>query len=247
METKFKFIKKLKNQKGFSLVELMVVVAIIGILAAIAIPNYQKFQRKSQQVEAKTLMSGLYANQVTFQNEWNFLSASFGQLGFEVVGDQPKYNVGWANASAAAASIPVAADKIVGYRGPPLVGAVGIQIVNTTGPASQTKPYGCKNEKYCNNTALLSAFSEAGTISFQVAGTIPPACTTAGGPGSCSCATAMLQGCDTSCGTCVSYNGKIDKNSRVFVIGAAGDIGGDDSDQWYMDYKKVILNTKSGL
>ena len=245
METKFKFIKKLKNQKGFSLVELMVVVAIIGILAAIAIPNYQKFQRKSQQVEAKTLMSGLYANQVTFQNEWNFLSASFSQLGFEVIGDQPKYNVGWADASAADASMPVAADKAVGYRGPPLIGTSSIQIVNTTGPASQKKPHGCKNEVYCNNAALLSAFSTAGPITFQPVATIPSSCTNAS---SCSCASGGLTGCGgTGCGSCVTYNGKIDKNSRQFVIGAAGDIGGDDSDQWYMDYKKIILNTKSGL
>src|SRR5690606_7506319 len=46
-------------QKGFTLIELMIVVAIIGILAAIAIPAYQNYTAKSQAAEAISLLGGL--------------------------------------------------------------------------------------------------------------------------------------------------------------------------------------------
>ncbi len=76
----FKFSK---NPEGFTLVELMVVVAIIGILSAIAVPNFKKYQAKSKQSEAKIQLAAVYNAEVGASADWDTYATCLGDLGYE--------------------------------------------------------------------------------------------------------------------------------------------------------------------
>jgi len=71
-----------KMQKGFTLIELMIVVAIIGILAAIAIPNFIKFQARSKQSEVKANLKAAYTAQKAYLQEKDKYSGYINDIGF---------------------------------------------------------------------------------------------------------------------------------------------------------------------
>ena len=100
------------SSAGFSLVELMVVVAIIGVLASIAIPSLQKFTAKARQSEAKTNLASIYTANKAFYAEYNSYHTTFDVIGFRPEG-QLRYNTGFGAASAVVLTT-------IGYTGTPL-------------------------------------------------------------------------------------------------------------------------------
>jgi len=66
----FRYLREKRNQKGFTLVELMIVVAIIGILAAIAIPQFAKYRARAQNSAALSDMRNLKTDLEGYFAEW---------------------------------------------------------------------------------------------------------------------------------------------------------------------------------
>jgi prepilin-type N-terminal cleavage/methylation domain-containing protein len=80
-----------RGEKGFTLIELMIVVVIIGILAALAIPRFMRATTKSKQSEARQILKQVYSMQRAYRQE---------------------YNAYWGNAEVASAAAPAGFARI---------------------------------------------------------------------------------------------------------------------------------------
>lgn len=78
------FLKSFKErQGGFTLVELMVVVAIIGLLSSVALPNFRKYQAKSKMSEAKLQLASLYTAESAFFSDFNIYATCLAYMGYD--------------------------------------------------------------------------------------------------------------------------------------------------------------------
>lgn len=71
----------MKLQKGFSLVELMIVVVIVGILAAVAFPSYQSYLVKSNRAAAQAFMVDVASRQKQYLLDARVYAADLATLG----------------------------------------------------------------------------------------------------------------------------------------------------------------------
>jgi type IV pilus assembly protein PilA len=73
---------KRPHPRGFTLIELMIVVAIIGILSAVAIPNFIRFQARAKQGEAKANLKALFSAQRSVFQEKDRYFTAIHEMGF---------------------------------------------------------------------------------------------------------------------------------------------------------------------
>ena len=72
----------IRNMRGVTLIELMIVIVVISILAAISYPNYREFAAKAKRNEAKAALLKAATNQERFYLQNNQFSTDLTQLGF---------------------------------------------------------------------------------------------------------------------------------------------------------------------
>jgi type IV pilus assembly protein PilA len=106
-----------RGERGFTLVELMIVIAIIGVLAAIAIPSFLSYQLKSKTAEAKTNLSAIKTASLSFQAERSCFLSVQGQ-GWPGTIPINGAMLPWPQAAATPTSSPLCINPQTGAPGP---------------------------------------------------------------------------------------------------------------------------------
>ncbi len=82
------------SRKGFTLIELMLVVAIVGILASVAILSYRHFTKKAQSVEAEVALTEIHRLQQLHHAQSGSFAGDLGAIGFNPIPPLKFYSVG---------------------------------------------------------------------------------------------------------------------------------------------------------
>ena len=154
-------IQKMRtNEKGFTLIELMIVVAIIGILAAIAIPNFLQYQLKAKTAEVKTNLAAIGTNQEAYRAETdNYMACAVAPAAAPLPTKQP-----WVgNAGYTAIGFTPSGDVYYMYLVAVVAGAAGVPPTYTATGTGDLDGDGANALFTVTNTAAFTGPAVSGT------------------------------------------------------------------------------------
>ncbi len=108
----------MKDNRAFTMIELLIVVSIVGILATIGIPTFRRMAAKTRKAEAKVTLGSIFTAETAFQAEFGGFGNHLPRLGVEMAALN-NYSVGFPNAAGACANsttFPPATGNEVGSK-----------------------------------------------------------------------------------------------------------------------------------
>jgi type IV pilus assembly protein PilA len=227
------------KQYGFTLVELLIVVAIIGVLSTVGIPSFRRMVQKSKKSEAKVNLGGLYTAEQAFFSEYGGYGNYLSRLGFNVDGNPANlmYVIGFTGANCASTVTNAGSTRPQNAAADP----IGLAIAQAF-PQYYVGPYLARPAPNAATGNVDPGASSLGNgVMTAGCGTVPPVTAATFGPG----ATNNVYNFGTAGG----------QNNR-FVAMAHGVIApgiskaapaNADVDVWGINQDRVLINVQDGV